>query len=164
MDRGNGLARRFGGISGLWRLILTEFAPLEADFARYYQLELAVLVFGPRVPLRRLNNLIHHLPDDSAFIRAVAPRLDKRPAPWTTGDYLAALIAELVDKTNRTLETVYAKKGAPAPKPLRIPRPGDEDRRRPVSMSSAEARAFFGSVPVYYTPDDETPPPAEPAA
>lgn len=114
--------------------------------------------------MRRLSNLINHLPDGSAFVRAVAPRLEKKPAPWTTADYLLALTAELVDKTNRILEVTFSKKGTKAPKPIRIPRPGDGERRRPVSMSSPEARSFFGAMPVYYDPPAEDLEPEEPDA
>lgn len=160
MDRGYGLARRPIGIAGLWRLIRTAWAPLEADFARYYHLELPELVFGPnqRVPLRRLSVLITHLPADSAFLRFVADELEPLPAPWSTGDHLLALVAELIDKTNRILEAVYTKAGSKAPKPLRIPRPGEElEPEEPVAMDTPEARAFFGAGRVDYTP----PPPSE---
>ncbi len=166
MDRSHGMGRRPPGIAGLWRLIREEFAPLEADFARYYHLELAELVFGPnrRVPLRRIHNLINHLPADSAFVRSAASRLQAKPAPWTTTDYLLAMVAELTDGTNRLLEAAFGKKGSKPHRPLRIPRPGDLDaeRPRPVSMSSEEARSFFGGAATVTPPADEDDPDEEP--
>ncbi len=148
--------RRPPGIAGLWRLILETFDALEADFARHYQLELAELVYGgDRVPLRRLRNLIVHLPPDSAFVRTVTPRLPQKAAPWSTTEYLLALIAELVDANTRAFVSAYSKKGSTAPKPLKIDRPGDKPDR-PVDMSSPEARKFFGGA-VQYTPAEETP-------
>ena len=73
------------------------------------------------------------------------------PAPWTDNEALLALIAELVDQTNRLLQTVYSKKGATIPKPIRIPRPG-QHRPKPLPMSDPRARAFFGGYPVHYEP------------
>jgi hypothetical protein len=146
------------GILGLWRLILETFEALEADFARHYHLELAELVFGGEsVPLRRLRNLIVHLPPDSAFVRTVAPRLPATPAPWSTGDNLLALIAELVDANTRAFISAYSKPNSPAPKPIKIPRPDDGSggEAGPVSMSSPEARTFFAGS-VRYTPPEET--------
>ncbi len=146
------------GILGLWRLILETFEALEADFARHYHLELAELVFGGEsVPLRRLRNLIVHLPPDSAFVRTVTPRLPPAPAPWSTGDELLALVAELVDANTRAFVVANSKPNATAPKPLRIPRPDDTGatKAKPVSMSSPEARSFFAGA-VHYTPPEET--------
>jgi len=148
--------RRPPGIARLWRLILETFDALEADFARHYKLDFAELVYGgTRVPLRRIRNLIVHLPPDSAFVRTVTPRLPQGAAPWSTTDYLLALIAELVDANTRAFISVYSKKGSSQPKPLKIDRPGDKPQR-PVDMSSPEARNFFGAG-VQYTPAEETP-------
>lgn len=150
------MGRRPPGIAGLWRLILETFDALEADFARHYQLELAELVFGgDRVPLRRLRNLIVHLPPDSAFVRTVTPRLPQKAAPWSTTEYLLALIAELVDANTIAFVVAHSKKGKTPPKPIKIDRPGDKPDR-PVDMSSPEAREFFGGA-IHYTPAEETP-------
>jgi len=150
------LDRRPPGIAGLWRLILETFDALEADFARHYHLELAELVFGgERVPLRRLRNLIVHLPPDSAFVRTVTPRLTQAAAPWSTTDYLLALIAELIDTNTRYFVVAHSKKGKTPPKPLKVERPDDKPKR-PVDMSSPEASAFFAGK-VQYTPAEETP-------
>lgn len=149
--------RRPPGIQGLWRLILETFDALEADFARHYNLELAELVFGgDRVPLRRLRNLIVHLPPDSAFVRTITPRLPQAAAPWSTTDYLLALIAELVDANTRAFVSAYSKKGSKQPKPIEIDRPGDEPKR-PADMSSPEALKFFAGS-VHYTPAEAKPP------
>lgn len=41
-----------------------------------------------------------------------------------------AINAELVDQTNRLLFTINAKKGATAPQPIFIPRPGPKPEKR----------------------------------
>ena len=148
--------RRPPGIIGLWRLILETFDALEADFARHYHLELAELVFGgDRVPLRRLRNLIVHLPPDSAFVRTITPRLPQAAAAWSTTDYLLALIAELVDANTIAFVIAHSKKGATKPTPIKIDRPDDKPAH-PANMSSPEARAFFAGA-IQYTPAEETP-------
>jgi len=150
--------RRPPGIIGLWRLILETFDALEADFARHYHLELAELVFGgDRVPLRRLRNLIVHLPPDSAFVRTITPRLPQAAAPWSTTDYLLALIAELIDANTIAFVIAHSKKGTTRPTPIKIDRPDDKPDR-PADMSSTEARTFFAGA-VQYSPPEE--PPAE---
>ncbi len=62
--------RGTGGIIGLGRLIRDRWSPLEADFARYYQIHLGQACFGPQpIGTRRLLTLIDGLPPDSAFVR-----------------------------------------------------------------------------------------------
>lgn len=114
----------------------------------------AVLFAGDGVPLRKVGNLIGALPVEAQIFAAlgIADR-----ARWTLERELATATLELLD--------VIARKGTGVKKPLINPRlrPGDRERRRPVSMSDPKARTFFGGT-VQYTPrpeeaetDDPTP-------
>lgn len=96
--------------------------------------------------LRRLLTLTYHLPADSEFLAELD--LATR-AKWDIKTELLANIAELLDLNTR--------KGTKRRKPLiTIKRPWDKERARskPVSMSSPEARQFFGGR-VHYTPKPE---------
>jgi len=79
-----------GGIESLGRILSHHWGPLEADFVRYYQLDLRHACFGRRqIGARRLGVLIGGLPVDSAFMRSylhhrTRPVLPPPPQPRRT--------------------------------------------------------------------------------
>lgn len=71
-----------GGIDRLGRILTDQWDWLEADFARYYQLDLRHVCFGQphqQLGARRLTALIHGLPLDSAFVRHNLAQQRSRP-------------------------------------------------------------------------------------
>lgn len=72
---------------------------------------------------------------------------------WSNLEELVAIAVEVIDQGNRQFHAAHSKKGARAPKPLRIPRPprprrkGEpepEEERKKRPATSEELRAFFG--------------------
>lgn len=59
---------------------------------------------------------------------------------WTNQEELLAAIAELVSQSNTLFIQANSKKGARPPKPLRIPRPGDE---KPKPATGEELKTFM---------------------
>lgn len=100
------------------------------------------------MPLRRILTLTYHLPAESEFLAELDLATRAR---WDIKTELLANIAELIDLNTR--------KGTKRRQPLiKIKRPWDKDRKTsaPVSMSSPEARQFFGGR-VQYTPREPEP-------
>lgn len=114
------------------------FGAAEADFRRFYGIDLRLACWGERpFGLRRLAALVGGLPTDSALWRAMQPEL----AGWGTQEELLALLCEISDATNQILVRVNSKRGAPAPRPLRVPRPYDRKRRADLRRFTEERGA-----------------------
>lgn len=64
---------------------------------------------------------------------------------------LASLI-EVVDATSWRAVMPHANKNWRPPKPLKIPRPGQEQRRRQPGISMAKFRQLVGAKNVTYVP------------
>lgn len=60
-------------------------------------------------------------------------------------------MAELVDQGNRLYVMAHSKRGTPAPKPIKINRPGDE-RKRKRKATADELAAFMGGRVRYSGP------------
>lgn len=123
---------------------MTHFPQLEADFARYYQLDLPAAVWGdPPMSARRLATLTAELPPDSATARAAGGV----PAGWGTAEELLATLVEVTHAGNAMFHRVHSEKGARPMEPVRIPRPYDAGngaaRPQPRKATSAEMVAFF---------------------
>ena len=115
--------------------MITYFNALEADFARYYQIDLPAAVWGPEpISGRRFRSLITALPADGAFGREVSP-----PQQWGNVEELLATTIEVIDFGNRILHEAYCAK--PHPDPIQIIRPGTEPERR--NATPDELRAFL---------------------
>lgn len=134
---------------------MERFEALEADFARYYGVDLRAACWGDHpVGMRRLRALIRGLPLDSALGRSVAPhRLE-----WSTTEELLATLIEVTDAGNVMFFAAHSKPGTPRPRPIRVPRPGQPDgngaepaRRRRRPATADDMRRFFGGA-VRYTP------------
>lgn len=93
--------------------------------------------------MRRLLALVKGLPPEGALHRAVRGTA----AGWTNTEELLAFLCELTDQTNRLLFGAFSKKGAKAPKPVSIPRPGQENQRRRRPKASAEELSAFLASP-----------------
>lgn len=147
---------------GLGALVVEHFDAVEADFARFYGLDLPGLLWGPEpVTYRRLSVLVRGIPAESALGVSTG---GYRPG-WGATEELLALLAELVDAGNRTFFRVHSKRGAQQPKPLEITRPPDPNEapkeRRPAT--SEDLRAIFGGAVRYTGPralETEDPDPA----
>lgn len=127
-------------------MILEHFTELEADFLRFYGVDLPEALWGPApVSARRFRVLLEALPRESALVRG----FDPHNGAWGNTEELLAVLAEQVDAGNRLFFAAHAKKGTRPPKPLEIRRPGQVQQRRRQS-SPAEVARFFG---MRYTPE-----------
>lgn len=136
---------------GLGALVVDHFDAVEADFARFYGLDLPGLLWGPEpVTYRRLAVLVRGIPAESALGVSAG---GYRPG-WGATEELLALLAELVDLGNRTFYRVHSKRGAQQPKPLKIPRPTEDEeprkKRRPAT--SDDLVEMFGGIARYTGP------------
>lgn len=109
------------------------FEALEADFQRYYQIDLANALYGPQ-PLgaRRFVALIKWLPPEAAIWRATS-------TTWTTDNELAALTIEMLDSLRRLYIQAHSKKGGTPPKPIEIPRPWKRKEKAPAKRGTSLA-------------------------
>jgi hypothetical protein len=100
------------------------------------------------IGVRRLEALVNSLPRDSATVRALDP--DFAGTGWNTQTELLATIAELIDQHSRLYIMANSKKGAQTPRPIKIPRPGKIEIKKP-ELSSLEAmnRMWASGVQVY---------------
>lgn len=64
------------------RLIVWAWGPLEADFWRYYRIDLTKEAMTNRLSWRRFLILLQGLPGDSAFARWINNREDRALAEW----------------------------------------------------------------------------------
>lgn len=117
--------------------MLTErWALVEADFQRYYRLDLRRELNATGV--RRLLALIEGLPVDAAVWREDKPG-------WTQADELAALQIEMADMWGRILAMCLGAKSGKLPKPPQLTHP-DRVRLKEkprVTTDQAEIAAFF---------------------
>lgn len=113
--------------------------------------------------LRRFRSLLRGLPMRDTVI---GTKLGVRQVgEWGNVEELLAVNAEVTDAGNRLFYSAHTKKGTPAPKPLKIPRPERtataaaggakpaSKKRRPAT--SEEMRAFFGGAVRYTGPPVE---------
>lgn len=85
-----------------------------------------------RLGVRELVTLVGQLPPGCALHRA----LDPDGYAWRNGEELAAINAELADRTLALLEAVHSSdKGGRVRKTLRIPRPGHAQEQEGTSLS-----------------------------
>lgn len=110
---------------------------VEADFQRYYRLDLRheVQVTG----VRRLAALVRGLPPDSA--------LRRDGAAWTQADELAAVAIERAEMWNLQLVAMWAAKGSKLPDAIEITHPDRKpptpEPRRRATTDPATIRRFF---------------------
>lgn len=94
---------------------------------------------------RRLQSLISGLPPTSALARDMNP--DTIGSDWGNTQELLATALELIDVGNRQFVMANSKKGAKAPKPIKIARPWEikKEPKRPATAS--EISELMGGVP-----------------
>lgn len=120
-------------------MLLDQFAELEADFARFYSIDLPTAMWGSApITVRRFRNLVVALPRESATVRALVPHPD-----WGMREELLAGIAELVDQGNRWFYSAHKSSSAADPEPVRIRRPWDP-AAVPARSSTDDMLRFFG--------------------
>jgi hypothetical protein len=68
------------------RLLVWAWGALEADFWRYYRLDLNKLAFTSTMSLRRFSVLVAGLPEDSAYVRFLKDRTNRDMAEIRTID------------------------------------------------------------------------------
>lgn len=130
-------------------MVVDHFSALEADFCRFYSIDLPAAVWAADPPLsvRRLEVLIGGLPADSKLVRDITP---PHPHPgWGMTEELLAALVEHTSATNALLFNINRRKGDSAQKAIRVPRPWDTKTKR--QATSAEMVSFFGGA-VSYTP------------
>lgn len=148
---------------GLGAFVVEHFSAIEADFQRFYGLDLAALLWGPEpVTYRRLAALVRWIPPESSLGLSTGSH---RPG-WGATEELLKLVAELVDHGNRLFYSAHKRRGAPTPKAIEILRPPDPleapKKRRPAT--SEELKALFGATARYTGPPTRpVPDPPEPA-
>lgn len=136
---GNGGER--GGSLALCELIDAHGGPLLADFRRYYQLDLADVLFGPApVAPRLLLALVEELPDDSALAAAVRGGPEHRG--WTVTAHLLASVIDAVGEAAWVTAQTNARKRIRRPR--RFPRPTTQ-QRQPITVAALAER--FGAAP-----------------
>lgn len=106
---------------GTARLLSDYWDEIDADFARYYGMDLAAACFGPdHVGLRRLRGLIGGLPTTSSLARSLG-------WAWSDHNEMTAVLIELAhDQAASARAMVMAlsgKKWSGPKEPLRWPRP-----------------------------------------
>lgn len=90
---------------------------LEADFQRFYGLDLYQEVYGPHpISARRFVALTRWLPEEAAVWRSTK-------TAWSTETELQAVLIEVLDSFRRLYLQAHSKKGAKLPDPISIPRP-----------------------------------------
>jgi len=112
-----------GGISGLGITINEYYSSLEADFLRYYNIDLSEALYGDNpISGRRILNLWKSLPEDSAISRKVDPR-GAFQTRWTTTDHMLAFLSEQIDILSSMFYDVNAGKSKKKWKSVRHERP-----------------------------------------
>lgn len=112
-------------------LLNDQYGPVEADFQRFYGLELAVALYGPD-PLtwRRIRSLVANLPPDSAF---------GRQGGWSVSEHLLGTTVELLDDVRRIGLIAGRVPVNKLPPPIDVHRPGT--RPAPASAPHEETPA-----------------------
>lgn len=118
---------------------MTEWNAAEADFQRYYGIDLAHYIWVERASARRINALFQALGPDSASFRA------QHPDDWAWGNEheLLAVNAELTDALYRAFFRANSKTGASQPRPIKITRP-TQPKRQGTTMD--ELRVMFPNM------------------
>lgn len=106
---------------GIATLLSEHWDAIDADFVRFYRLDLESACFGPsHAGLRRLKALIGALPPESALARAMG-------WSWSDEREMTATLVELLHDqvtSSRALVSAFTgKRFNGPPKPLRWPRP-----------------------------------------
>lgn len=127
-------------------MVIDHFEALEADFCRYYSIDLPRSIWSDDPPLsgRKLAVLIAGLPADSKFVRDLSP-----PHRWGNTEELLAALVEHTSATNALLFNINRPKGASLQKPIHVPRPWEA--KKPTMATSKDIKRFFGGA-VQYTP------------
>ena len=115
-------------IIGVGQTLRENWTALEADFQRFYGLNLAEVG-----STRRLVNLLEHLPPESSVVSA---------HHWSYRDEIAAISAEIAHASYVAFLHVHTDKTKrhQIPKPIRLPRPGRDTigtRRGPRTAEEA---------------------------
>lgn len=135
-----------GKLVSVAALIETHCGAIEADFARYYGLELADLWRdNGTLTHRRVGVLVRYLPSESATQTEVRDsltedELDAIAAPeshgaWSHGELLLAAISDALNVLVWQNGRLHGKSKAKAPEPIR--RPGVRSTRREPQISEA---------------------------
>lgn len=111
-------------MTGLVATIHQHYPAVEADFQRYYQLDLTRELYTNDIPARRVEALVQWLPPEAATWRSMG-------RAWTTDQELAAITIEMLDSLRRLYIQAHTKQGAKQPDPIHIPRPWDQEKPAP---------------------------------
>lgn len=78
---------------------------------------------------------------DTAMLLTLAEVYEER---WTRTDELIASLIEVVDASAWRVVSPHLKKGTRPPTPLRVPRPGQPQRRHRRKATSDDLKRLFG--------------------
>lgn len=137
---------------GAWIVPFLEeyFDEVEADFLRYYGLDLREALWGEDwIGVRRICALVEGLPSDSALGR----KGDPPGGRWSTTDELLAVLIEVVDVGNRMFLKAHTAPGTDVGNPIHIPRPWEEDRPT-RSFDPKDMQEFFAPSEVKFVGGD----------
>lgn len=99
-------------------MILQYGDELEADFFKFYHLDIALFTWTEGYSCDRAINLMKNLPIDSAFIQAIN-NLDN--SGWSVTDHLLATVLDLQMLQIWQFSAANSKKKPPKPKPFTRP-------------------------------------------
>ncbi len=102
---------------------MRHYGALEADFLRFYRLDLSEALYGKSaVSGRTLINLWKSLPEDCALAREFDPR-GVYQTRWTTTDHMLAFLSEQIDVLSSMFYSANSAKNAKKWKQVSHPRP-----------------------------------------
>lgn len=125
-------------------VLLEHFEALEADFRRFYHLDLAECVWpvdGGGLSVRRFEVLLRALPAESAFARSITE--GPLPAYSYTEELLASHLEAVIESTRilrDTMIALWSKKGpGPRQAAASVPRPWDRTPADRAAVARGEA-------------------------
>jgi len=102
---------------------LFHYAALEADFERYYKIDITEALYGDnRISVRKIINLWESLPHDCAIAREVDPG-GAVHTRWTTTDHLLTLLSEQIDSLSSMFYSANSGKNSKKWKNIKHNRP-----------------------------------------
>lgn len=132
-----------GSVGGAVATLRSHWSAVEADFQRFYSVNLAEACWGSRSDARLIVGYLFNLPAEAATWRALGHG-------WTVGDHLSATTVDALHELIRLTVAVNSSDPQKTLKkldPVRIPRPGDkpgQKRGAKVVSSTADVLALFG--------------------
>lgn len=131
-----------GHVAALLTFLASHEDDIEADFLHRYP-SIDLLDLGTeRLSWRRFENLIAHLPRDSATVLNVAGE----QARWGDQEHLLATVVDAISQLSWITASAYSRKAPDRPKPLRRPGMPEPGRMGNVSYSKERVRQILATM------------------